>query len=195
MSQSNFNSMNKISINDLAPEVQLILQLATGSGESLKGIYPGATKTENVGNGKIKINDVEVTVYSHPSSHPASIITGLSAVATSGKYTDLTDTPTSLPASDVYPWAKASTKPTYSASDVGAIPSNTKGASNGVASLDSLGKIPVEQLLDNLVDLALNGKVTASQLPNIEIPLTNVTNDNTTITIFGGLNSSKIPKD
>lgn len=32
---------------------------------------------------------------------------------------------TSLPASDVYSWAKASTKPTYTASEVGALPSTT----------------------------------------------------------------------
>ena len=31
----------------------------------------------------------------------------------------------SMPASDVYSWAKASTKPTYTASEVGALPSNT----------------------------------------------------------------------
>ena len=31
--------------------------------------------------------------YSHPSSHPASMITGLSPVATSGKYTDLSNIP------------------------------------------------------------------------------------------------------
>ena len=35
-----------------------------------------------------------------------------------------TQIPTSLPASDVYAWAKASTKPTYTASEVGALPSN-----------------------------------------------------------------------
>ena len=32
--------------------------------------------------------------YTHPSSHPASMITGLANVATSGKYSDLTGTPT-----------------------------------------------------------------------------------------------------
>ncbi len=32
----------------------------------------------------------------------------------------ITDFPTSMPASDVYPWAKASSKPTYTASEVGA---------------------------------------------------------------------------
>lgn len=34
------------------------------------------------------------TVYTHPSSHPASMITGLSTVATSGSYNDLSDKPT-----------------------------------------------------------------------------------------------------
>lgn len=34
--------------------------------------------------------------YSHPATHPASIITGLAEVATSGSYDDLTDKPTSM---------------------------------------------------------------------------------------------------
>jgi hypothetical protein len=38
----------------------------------------------------------------------------------SGSYNDLVDTPASLPASDVSDWAKAETKPTYTASEVGA---------------------------------------------------------------------------
>ena len=40
--------------------------------------------------------------YSHPSSHPASMITGLSEVATSGSYNDLTDKPT-IPAAYTHP--------------------------------------------------------------------------------------------
>lgn len=43
--------------------------------------------------------------------------------STSGKLYSKT-IPTSLPASDVYPWAKASTKPSYTADEVGAMPSN-----------------------------------------------------------------------
>ena len=54
--------------------------------------------------------------------------------------------PTSLPASDVYSWAKASSKPSYSASEVGAIATSAKGAASGVASLDSSGKVPSSQL-------------------------------------------------
>lgn len=38
------------------------------------------------------------TVYTHPATHPASMITGLSTVATSGSYNDLTDKP-NIPAS------------------------------------------------------------------------------------------------
>lgn len=34
------------------------------------------------------------TVYTHPSTHPASMITGLASVATSGDYDDLTNKPT-----------------------------------------------------------------------------------------------------
>lgn len=54
--------------------------------------------------------------------------------------------PTSMPASDVSAWAKASTKPSYTASEVGAIATTAKGAANGVAELDSAGKVPSSQL-------------------------------------------------
>lgn len=38
------------------------------------------------------------TTYTHPDTHPASMITGLATVATSGSYSDLTNKPTSMPA-------------------------------------------------------------------------------------------------
>ena len=43
-------------------------------------------------------------------------------------------------------WAKASKKPTYTASEVGAVSTGAVGAANGVASLGSDGKIPSSQL-------------------------------------------------
>jgi len=57
------------------------------------------------------------------------------------------------PASDVSEWAKAANKPTYTASEVGAladtvthlngdIATSEKGVANGVATLDSTGKVP-----------------------------------------------------
>ena len=36
-------------------------------------------------------------------------------------YSQVLNTPTSLPASDVYPWAKSSTKPKYTANEVGTL--------------------------------------------------------------------------
>ena len=60
-----------------------------------------------------------------------------------GDDTRLTD---SRNAADVYSWAKASTKPSYTASEVGAIPSTSKGANGGVAELDANGKVPSSQL-------------------------------------------------
>jgi len=60
-----------------------------------------------------------------------------------GDDTRLTD---SRNAADVYSWAKQATKPSYNASEVGAIPSTDKGANGGVAELDSSGKVPSSQL-------------------------------------------------
>ena len=61
------------------------------------------------------------------------------------------------PASDVSSWAKASTKPSYTASEVGAIASTLKGAVNGVAELDANGLVPSSQLpsyVDDIIEVA-----------------------------------------
>ena len=50
----------------------------------------------------------------------SALISGLSKVATSGKYSDLMGAPASLPASDVYPWAKEPEKPAYTCGEIGA---------------------------------------------------------------------------
>ncbi len=43
----------------------------------VEGITEGATKVENVGDGKVKINDQEVTVYAHPDKHSIAEVDGL----------------------------------------------------------------------------------------------------------------------
>ena len=48
------------------------------------------------------------TVYSHPSTHPAGMITGLASVATSGSYSDLSNKPT-IPSAYTLPNATSST--------------------------------------------------------------------------------------
>lgn len=60
-------------------------------------------------------------------------------------------------AADVYSWAKAASKPSYTASEVGAIATTAKGATNGVAELDSSGKVPSAQLpsyVDDVLEYA-----------------------------------------
>ena len=53
-----------------------------------------------------------------------SAISGKAASSHKHVKADISDFPTSMPASDVYAWAKASTKPSYSASEVGAVPTS-----------------------------------------------------------------------
>lgn len=48
----------------------------------------------------------------------------LAEVAFSGSYNDLQNVPESLPASDVYDWAKQENKPAYTADEVGALPND-----------------------------------------------------------------------
>lgn len=50
----------------------------------------------------------------------------------------ITDFPTSMPASDVYSWAKQSSKPSYSASEVGAVPTSRKVNGKALSSNISL---------------------------------------------------------
>lgn len=97
----------------------------TAEKNKLAGIAAGATA--NIGT----VTQVKVgsTAY-----NPSSGVVSLPAY------------PTSLPASDVYSWAKASSKPSYTASEVGAIATTAKGAASGVAELDANGKVPSSQL-------------------------------------------------
>lgn len=54
----------------------------------------GKTITVTKGDGTTSTLTTQDTVYTHPSSHPASMITGLAKVATSGSYSDLSNKPT-----------------------------------------------------------------------------------------------------
>ena len=54
----------------------------------------GSTITLTGSDGKTTTVEDSDTVYTHPASHPATMITGLATVATSGKYSDLSGQPT-----------------------------------------------------------------------------------------------------
>ena len=53
-----------------------------------------------------------------------AVTDALAKVATSGKYSDLSGRPSSLPASDVSAWAKAASKPSYSWTEISGRPSS-----------------------------------------------------------------------
>ncbi len=68
-------------------------------------------------------------ITDRPSSLPASDVYAWAKAATkpSYSYSEITDKPTSLPASDVYAWAKAATKPSYAFSEITDKPSTLGG--------------------------------------------------------------------
>ena len=76
--------------------------------------------------------------------HPMSAITGLvdalGGKQPVGSYITEESDPT------VPEWAKQPQKPAYTAQEVGAIPSSEKGKADGVATLDSSGKVPSGQI-------------------------------------------------
>lgn len=90
-----------------------------------------ANARDNIGLGSASVKDV-------PTSGNAS-----TTQVVMGDDTRLSD---ARQASDVYSWAKAENKPSYTASEVGAIATTAKGTANGVAELDANGLVPSAQL-------------------------------------------------
>lgn len=71
-------------------------------------------------------------VSGRPSSMPASDVYSWAKASSKPSYSwsEISGRPSSLPASDVYAWAKASTKPSYSWSEIGSKPSTFTPASH-----------------------------------------------------------------
>lgn len=154
-----------------------------GSGDMLKSTYDPQNKNTDIFDYVDKaVEDVTVTtdptptqdsenpvqsggVYDAIQSVEEGIPTKVSELENDSGYLTTESDPT-VPA-----WAKAASKPTYtaaevgarpdtwmpSATDVGAIPASQKGAASGVAELDSSGKVPSAQLpsyVDDVVEFA-----------------------------------------
>lgn len=64
------------------------------------GSIPGFSTNDYTNAEKSKLAGIQPGALNnpHPPTHPASMITGLATVATSGRYPDLTERPTSMPA-------------------------------------------------------------------------------------------------
>lgn len=117
----------------------------------LKGItaYADSTLSGGFSGALVDLVDVAVTnlasgdILKYNGTHfvnvPVSSIAGASSWdQITGKpeyyptrWADVSGAPTSLPASDVYPWAKATSKPTYTAAEVGAVALNGGGDVSG----------------------------------------------------------------
>ena len=121
-------------------------------GKGYKTTDNNTTYTVSTGdsNGQIKVTPSSGSAYNVAVKGLGSAAYTASTAYAASSHThtksQITDFPTSLPASDVYSWAKASSKPSYTASEVGALPVSQKGVAGGVAELDENGKIPASQL-------------------------------------------------
>ena len=131
------NKVDKVSGKQLSTE-----DYTTEEKTKLGGITAGAQP--NVIE-KIQINSVDQTITNKTVNLPAY--------------------PTTLPASDVYDWAKQATKPTYTKSEVGLsevtndaqVKRTEMGAANGVATLNADGKVSSSQLpafVDDVLEYA-----------------------------------------
>lgn len=59
--------------------------------DSLKALVGNTSVSDQISDA---IENLEIDTYEHPATHPASMITGLANIATSGDYNDLTNKPT-----------------------------------------------------------------------------------------------------
>lgn len=123
-----------------------------GSGDMLKSVYDPQGKNTDIfayvddAIDAIPTPDVSGQIQEHNTSETAhqdireAIPTKVSDLTNDSGYLTAESDPT-VPA-----WAKADSKPTYTAEEVGAIPATQKGVASGVAELDSSGKVPTAQL-------------------------------------------------
>jgi len=123
---------------------EITAAFTTALNTKLANIATGATKTaSSTTNGNIKINDIEITVYTHPAAHPATMIT---QDATHRFVTDVEKTT----------WSGKQNA-------LGFTPENAanKGVANGYASLDATGKVPSSQIPSSYKECAVVADIAA----------------------------------
>lgn len=163
------NALNEKAEKDVATQSANGL-MSSADKTKLDGIEEGANKT------------VVDTALSDTSTNPVqnkvidAALAGKANTSHTHTKSEITDFPTSLPASDVSEWAKAATKPTYTASEVGADASGSAntaltaakvytdteiaGLINGApTTLDTLGEIATAMSENQSVVEALNSAI------------------------------------
>lgn len=123
---------------------------AASHTHTLDSVTETSTKKIMTGDERTKLSGVEAGAnnYTHPATHAASMITGLSTVATSGSYDDLSDKPTTMtPAAHTHAQneitglasalsGKANTSHTHAQSDVTGLSDTLSGKANAVHTHD-----------------------------------------------------------
>ena len=104
----------------------------------------------------------------------ASIKSKLGISTLSGSNTGDQTLPTTLPASDVYGWAKAATKPTYTYSEVGAQAAGTYASGTGSASGTNTGDETLASIKSKLGISTLSGSNTGDQTLPTTLPASDV---------------------
>ena len=131
-------TVGKVNVADIVDNLTTSVTnkpLSANMGVRLKQLIDAIkvpTKTSELTNDSGYLTDhQDLSGYAKKTDIPTKIsqLTNDSGYLTSHQdlsgYAKKTDIPTSLPASDVYNWAKAKTKPQYTASEVGALPVGT----------------------------------------------------------------------
>lgn len=135
------NYLTSVSWDIVSGKPSFATVATSGKYSDLSGLPTIPTNNNQLTNGAGYITGINSSMVTNAlgytpynSTNPSGYIT---SAALNG-YAKLTDIPTSLPASDVYSWAKAATKPTYTASEVGAL-SEGGGIVRGVVTLSGNG--------------------------------------------------------
>ena len=114
----------------------------------------------------LTINGTKYTVHDETarSAAAAAQSTANGKANASHKHTksEITDFPTSMPASDVSAWAKAATKPTYTASEVGADASGTAASAVSAHNNDPYAHADIRNGISNAVEMANSASANAS---------------------------------
>lgn len=125
---------------------------ATSHTHTLDNVSETTSKKIMTATERTKLNGIATGAnnYVHPTSHPATMITGLATVATSGSYDDLSDKPTSMT-------PKAHTHEQNDITGLATALSNKANASHTHATSDVTG-----------LDTALSGKASASHTHSLD---------------------------
>lgn len=180
---------------------------AKAAGITWNGSSDGASiyyETRGSGSGHLVLNmidDATVTVDIAASGAVKSYfgydgtfhgnVSGNASSASSVAWTHVSGRPSSMPASDVYAWAKASSKPSYSWSEIsnkptipsvgnGTITITQNGAEKGTFTLNQSGNATIE-LTDNDTKYSLPA-ATSSTLGGVKVG-SNITNNSGTISL------------